>query len=171
MGDRPAHLLPRYANCWTLRPNVPETPPCPPTARQSGRLDLGETVHRRGCSRGLPVRQRLGGRAAFRNLSLMLGLVSKYPGCRVAGQSKLARSGTVTPGSIAGSKPSNCVLVAASSSAFVPGVPQFGLAARRHGPESSHGSGGLRAGARRADSHGMSRCSRRHRSKAAWRIS
>jgi hypothetical protein len=42
MGDRPEHLLPRCTNCWTVRTNVPETPPCPPTARQSGGLDLSE---------------------------------------------------------------------------------------------------------------------------------
>ena len=100
-----------------------------------------------------PVRKQLGGRAAFRNSSLMLGLCKTPEAVPPANQSRRGREQRRTETSRA-QCPSSCVLVAASLGAFVPGVPQVRPAARRHGPEWSHG-GGLRAGSR-----GISRLSR-----------
>jgi len=125
IGDLPGCLLPRRPNCRSLRTNVPETPPCPPTARQSerdrdraasgapspGGLETTTTLGRRPASHLVPVRQRLGGRAAFRNRLLILGLVSKHTPEAVppANQSERGREQCRTEASRA-QRPSSCVL-------------------------------------------------------------
>jgi hypothetical protein len=108
----PTHLLPRHANCQALRPDAPETPPFPPTARQSGRLDLDERDSGAGTlARGLPssVMARREGRLQKVFTPTLHSHMN--PGHRAAGQSKRARSGPLTHGSITGSDPSNCILL------------------------------------------------------------
>jgi hypothetical protein len=155
---------------------VPETLPCPLLAVQNEQADLGKraggvvTPASRVAKLGVGSTGGPPSHPLFRQLVLR-----KIPAYRTAGQSKRARSGVSrTPRRSAGDARKHhgiaphrasqiSRLLAASSVAFVPGVPQLGCPARPHGAGVAQG-GGLRddGGAQR----GTGTCSRAHRSSA-----
>jgi len=115
IGQRTVCL--RYANGQALRPNVPETPPCPPPASHSERIDMGRCTGRRRRVESRPPPRLVDARSSASSSSTTARRegrlqespaharsVVPYSGGRATGQSKPARSGTRTHRSITGSQ-------------------------------------------------------------------